>query len=64
MNGFGDRLTAAIALRGPLCLGIDPHPELLRAWGLGVDRMAMVALGIEDIRDLFSTDLDFIRAQH
>ena len=37
MNGFGDRLTAAIASRGPLCLGIDPHPELLRAWGLGVD---------------------------
>lgn len=37
MDGFGDRLAAAIASRGPLCLGIDPHPELLRAWGLGVD---------------------------
>lgn len=37
MDGFGDRLAAAIAARGPLCLGIDPHPELLRAWGLGVD---------------------------
>jgi orotidine-5'-phosphate decarboxylase len=23
--------------RGPLCLGIDPHPELLTAWGLPVD---------------------------
>ncbi len=31
------------------------------AWGLGLDRMAMVALGIQDIRDLFSRDLDFIR---
>ena len=31
------------------------------AWGLGVDRMAMVALGIDDIRDLFSSDLDFVR---
>lgn len=31
------------------------------AWGLGLDRMAMVALGIKDIRDLFSRDLDFIR---
>ena len=31
------------------------------AWGLGLDRMAMVALGIQDIRDLFSKDLDFIR---
>jgi phenylalanyl-tRNA synthetase alpha chain len=39
-------------------LGIDV-PVI--AWGLGVDRMAMVALGIDDIRDLFSQDLDFIR---
>ena len=31
---FGARLGAAIATRGPLCLGIDPHPELLDAWGL------------------------------
>jgi len=31
------------------------------AWGLGLDRMAMVALEINDIRDLFSRDLDFIR---
>ena len=34
MTGFGARLAAAKALRGPLCLGIDPHPELLRAWDL------------------------------
>ncbi len=33
------------------------------AWGLGLDRMAMVALGIQDIRDLFSTDLDSIRTK-
>ena len=32
--GFGARLAAATAQRGPLCLGIDPHPELLAAWGL------------------------------
>ena len=37
MTGFGARLAAASAARGPLCLGIDPHPELLRAWGLPVD---------------------------
>ena len=34
MTGFGARLAAAKARRGPLCLGIDPHPELLRAWDL------------------------------
>ena len=41
-------------------LGIDV-PVI--AWGLGVDRMAMVSLGIQDIRDLFSTDLDYLRNQ-
>ena len=34
MSGFGSRLATAIAARGPLCLGIDPHPELLTSWGL------------------------------
>lgn len=37
MTGFGARLAEAIAARGPLCPGIDPHPELLKAWGLTVD---------------------------
>jgi phenylalanyl-tRNA synthetase alpha chain len=41
-------------------LGVD-HPVI--AWGLGLDRMAMVALGIHDIRDLFSSDLDLIRTK-
>lgn len=35
--GFGHRLAEAVSERGPLCPGIDPHPELLRAWGLSVD---------------------------
>ncbi len=34
MTGFGTRLAEAKLLRGPLCVGIDPHPELLRAWEL------------------------------
>ncbi len=32
------------------------------AWGLGLDRMAMMALGINDIRDLFSSSLNKVRA--
>lgn len=32
--GFGDRLAAAMKAKGPLCVGIDPHPALLEAWGL------------------------------
>jgi orotidine-5'-phosphate decarboxylase len=34
VTGFGARLADAKSSRGPLCLGIDPHPELLRAWDL------------------------------
>ncbi|EID52576.1 orotidine-5'-phosphate decarboxylase [Saccharomonospora xinjiangensis] len=34
---FGARLAEAVAERGPLCVGVDPHPELLRSWGLPVD---------------------------
>jgi orotidine-5'-phosphate decarboxylase len=34
VTGFGARLAEAKRSRGPLCLGIDPHPELLRAWDL------------------------------
>ena len=37
MTGFGSRLADAVARRGPLCLGIDPHPELLHGWGLSTD---------------------------
>jgi orotidine-5'-phosphate decarboxylase len=34
---FGARLTEAVAAHGPLCAGIDPHRELLAAWGLNDD---------------------------
>jgi orotidine-5'-phosphate decarboxylase len=34
---FGARLDAALSARGPLCVGIDPHPGLLQAWGLTDD---------------------------
>jgi orotidine-5'-phosphate decarboxylase len=44
-GGFGTRLHAALAERGPLCVGIDPHPGLLAAWDLtddaaGLERLA------------------------
>jgi orotidine-5'-phosphate decarboxylase len=32
-----------MAVRGPLCLGIDPHPELLRAWSLPTDPSGLAA---------------------
>ncbi|RLF24128.1 MAG: phenylalanyl--tRNA ligase subunit alpha, partial [Thermoprotei archaeon] len=33
------------------------------AWGIGIDRLAMIVLGIDDIRDLFSKDLSFLRSK-
>jgi orotidine-5'-phosphate decarboxylase len=48
-SDFGSRLGAAMAARGPLCVGIDPHAALLRAWGLsddvtGLERFARIAV--------------------
>jgi orotidine-5'-phosphate decarboxylase len=34
---FGQRLRALTDARGPLCVGIDPHPGLLAQWGLADD---------------------------
>lgn len=31
---FAERLRSAVEVRGRLCAGIDPHPQLLEAWGL------------------------------
>lgn len=31
---FGDRLLDVVQERGRLCVGIDPHPGLMQAWGL------------------------------
>ncbi|MGO1884200.1 MAG: orotidine-5'-phosphate decarboxylase [Citricoccus sp.] len=46
---FGARLAAAMHAAGPLCLGIDPHPQLLADWDLpdtpvGLERFSMTAL--------------------
>ena len=39
-------------------LGVK-HPVL--AWGLGLERLAMLKLGIKDIRDLYISDIDWLR---
>jgi phenylalanyl-tRNA synthetase alpha chain len=39
-------------------LGVDVP---VAAWGIGIDRMALMALGINDIRDLFSYDIENVR---
>ena len=39
-------------------LGVDV-PVL--AWGLGIDRMALMSLGLNDLRDLFADDIEKVR---
>ncbi|WP_018155711.1 orotidine-5'-phosphate decarboxylase [Demetria terragena] len=36
-QAYGARLGAAVDAHGPLCVGIDPHAGLLKAWGLTDD---------------------------
>ncbi|KRE46089.1 orotidine 5'-phosphate decarboxylase [Arthrobacter sp. Soil736] len=48
-ESFGSRLGRAMADRGPLCVGIDPHPALLDSWGLnddaaGLERFSLTVL--------------------
>ena len=37
ITSYGERLAALVAERGPLCVGVDPHPGLLASWGLAAD---------------------------
>jgi orotidine-5'-phosphate decarboxylase len=41
ISSYGERLAALTAERGPLCVGIDPHPSLLGAWGLAADAQGL-----------------------
>jgi len=50
METFGERLVEAVRRRGPLCVGIDPHPGLLTEWELpdSVDGLAaFCAISVE-----------------
>ncbi len=40
-------------------VGLANHS--VAAWGIGIDRIAMMVLGINDIRDLYSNDVEVIR---
>ena len=40
---YGERLQQVVRERGPLAVGIDPHPQLLAAWGLDDDVVGLEA---------------------
>jgi orotidine-5'-phosphate decarboxylase len=68
MISYGQRLSAATAERGRLCVGIDPHPGILRDWGLDLDasglercaRATVAALG--DLVPVFKPQSAFFEA--
>jgi orotidine-5'-phosphate decarboxylase len=41
ISSFGERLADLTAERGPLCVGVDPHPSLLASWGLAADAQGL-----------------------
>jgi phenylalanyl-tRNA synthetase alpha chain len=43
-----------------LC-GIDPEIYSGFAFGMGIDRLAMMKYGIDDIRHLYENDIRFLR---
>ncbi|MBN9177264.1 MAG: orotidine-5'-phosphate decarboxylase [Microbacterium sp.] len=46
---FGARLRVAIDAYGPLCVGIDPHEVLLRAWGLDASASGAREFGLRTV---------------
>lgn len=51
-NSFGKRLQELMAQRGPLCVGIDPHPKLLLQWGLSDDARGLREFALQVTRVL------------
>jgi orotidine-5'-phosphate decarboxylase len=52
---FAERAAAAIAATGPLCVGVDPSPSLLAAWGLPDDAGGLRTFGARCIEALAGT---------
>ena len=46
---FGARLRVALDTHGPLCVGIDPHGALLRAWGLDASASGAREFGLRTV---------------
>ncbi|MDW4572505.1 orotidine-5'-phosphate decarboxylase [Microbacterium sp. M3] len=46
MTSFGERVRAAMATHGQLCVGIDPHASLLAEWGLDASAAGVRSFGL------------------
>lgn len=59
---FGQRLAQAVAERGRLCAGIDPHPGLLDAWGLPADPSGLERFALTCV-DAFAGEVAVVKPQ-
>ena len=59
---FAERFASLRAERGPFCLGLDPTPELLKAWGLPEDVWGLKAF-CDKVIDAAEMDLSVIKPQ-
>ncbi|MBV8931779.1 MAG: orotidine 5'-phosphate decarboxylase, partial [Kutzneria sp.] len=61
-ESFGTRLTAAVAARGGLCVGIDPHPRLLADWGLPFDAAGLERFALTCV-EAFADEVSVVKPQ-
>lgn len=53
MISFGYRLKKMMDARGPVCVGIDPHPPLLESWGLPDNAEGVREFGLRVVDALY-----------
>ena len=59
---FGSRLREAMDTRGPLCVGIDPHPALMDAWGLTDSAFSLEKFAMASV-EAFAGDVAVVKPQ-
>ncbi|WP_110588921.1 orotidine-5'-phosphate decarboxylase [Microbacterium suaedae] len=61
-TSFGQRARAGIDRRGPLCVGVDPHPALLDEWDLAQDANGVREFGLRVV-EAAAERLAFVKPQ-
>lgn len=62
METFGVRLHRAMRQRGPICVGLDPHADLLARWGLTDDVSGLRGFA-ETVVDAFADRVAVVKPQ-
>ena len=62
MTSFGERVRAAMATHGQLCVGIDPHASLLAEWGLDASAAGVRSFGLRVV-DAAAGEVGLVKPQ-